>query len=153
MKEPGRKNTSKSYMWVFLGGARGRPRVIYEYHPGRSGEIVKEFLSGYSGYVQTDGYSAYKHHRRQQRHSAYRLLGACPEEIHGCAMGNGRPAVLTVALSYIRKLYQTETEITDQMKPEQIYELRQKRQSPSCKNSGDGWRTGSNTPHRGDCLA
>ncbi len=58
-KEPGRKNTSKSYMWVFRGGPPETPCFIYQYHPTRAGRVAKTFLEGYKGFVQTDGYSGY----------------------------------------------------------------------------------------------
>jgi transposase len=60
MGEPGRPNTSKSYMWVFLGGSPGQPVVEYQYHPTRSGKIPAEVLGGYNGFIQTDGYDGYQ---------------------------------------------------------------------------------------------
>jgi transposase len=59
LKEPGREATTKSYMWVFMGGSTGRPAVMYQYHPSRAGEVAREFLKDYRGYVQTDGYTGY----------------------------------------------------------------------------------------------
>ena len=62
LNEPGRANTTKSYMWVFRGGMSPPGSVVlFDYRPTRSGEeILKEYLSGYSGYVQTDGYIGYE---------------------------------------------------------------------------------------------
>ncbi len=57
--EPGRKNQSKSWMWVFLGGEPDKKSVIFQYETGRSHEIPYDFLSGYSGWLQTDDYEAY----------------------------------------------------------------------------------------------
>jgi transposase len=59
MKEPGRANTTKSYMWVIRGGPIDRPSLIYEYHPTRGGQVAYDYLKDYSGYVQTDGYPVY----------------------------------------------------------------------------------------------
>jgi transposase len=59
MKEEGRLNTTKSYMWIFMGGDRERPALIYRYNPTRSGDVASEYLKGYKGYVQTDGYAGY----------------------------------------------------------------------------------------------
>ena len=56
LKEPGRSNTGKSYMWVYRGGDPDKPALIYQYHPTRSGQVPLSFLDGYQGYVQTDGY-------------------------------------------------------------------------------------------------
>jgi transposase len=47
LKEPGRANTTKSYMWVFCGGAPDHPSVLYRYHPTRSGELALKFLDDY----------------------------------------------------------------------------------------------------------
>jgi transposase len=60
MQEPGRSNTTKSFMWVFLGGRIGTPVVDYQYHPSRSGKIPLEVLRDYHGYMQTDGYEGYE---------------------------------------------------------------------------------------------
>jgi len=60
MGEPGRLNTTKSFMWVFLGGSPGEPVVDYQYHPSRSGKIPSEVLRGYKGFIQTDGYDGYE---------------------------------------------------------------------------------------------
>ena len=62
LNEPGRANTTKSYMWVFRGGMSPPGSVvIFDYRPTRSGEeILKEYLTGYRGYVQTDGYIGYE---------------------------------------------------------------------------------------------
>lgn len=59
LKEPGRSDTTTSYMWVFCGGPLDAPSVLYQYHPTRSGKVVHDMLDGYQGYVQSDGYSGY----------------------------------------------------------------------------------------------
>jgi len=61
LNEPGRANTTKSYMWVFRGMSPPGSVVVFDYRPTRSGEaILKEYLTGYRGYVQTDGYIGYE---------------------------------------------------------------------------------------------
>ena len=66
LKEPGRSNTTKSYMWVFRGGISPPDRgggsvVIFDYRTTRSAEeILKKYLTGYAGCVQTDGYIGYE---------------------------------------------------------------------------------------------
>ncbi len=59
--EPGRANTTKSYMWLFRGMPPPGPVVIFEYRTTRSAEeILKQYLTGYTGCVQTDGYIGYE---------------------------------------------------------------------------------------------
>lgn len=59
LKESGRKPTSNSYMWVQTGGPPGKPVVIFDYDPSRSGEVPVRLLQGYQGYLMTDGYDGY----------------------------------------------------------------------------------------------
>ncbi len=51
MQEPGRANTSQSYMWVYRGGQPEHPMVDYQYHPSRSGEVPLKALHEYRGIV------------------------------------------------------------------------------------------------------
>ena len=72
LKEPGRSDTSKSYMWVFLGNDPEHRVVLYDYQTSRGARAL-EFLKDHKGYIQTDGYAAYNE------------LGSCPDIIHvGC---------------------------------------------------------------------
>ena len=59
LQEPGRDPTQKSYMWLFRRGDPAQPVLLYQYHPTRSGDVVREFLGDFQGAVQTDGYSGY----------------------------------------------------------------------------------------------
>ena len=58
LSESGKKNTTKSYMWIFRGAGE-RPLVLYHYSPSRSPNEIRCFLEGYSGTIQTDGYAGY----------------------------------------------------------------------------------------------
>ncbi|MDY6966922.1 MAG: IS66 family transposase, partial [Halobacteriota archaeon] len=59
LKEPGRKNSTKSYMWVFRGESRSSPLVLYRYQATRSPVYVEELLKDYNGIIQTDDYIGY----------------------------------------------------------------------------------------------
>ena len=72
LKEPGRRNTSKSYMWLFRGGVPHKPAVVYRYDPSRSGQVAESFIGDYQGYVQSDAFSGYN---RLERKPGIRLLG------------------------------------------------------------------------------
>ena len=114
LNEPGRENTSKSYMWVARGGQVERPVLIFQYEPSRSGEVPKRCLGNYEGYLQTDGYKGYE------------ALGNRPGIIHvGCwaharrkfveALKSGpkrsrrkKKTHAEVAIDYIGRLYRIE---------------------------------------------
>lgn len=55
LREPGRKDTSKSYLWVY----RGENNVIFDYQQTRGGYHAQQFLRDFRGYLQTDAYSGY----------------------------------------------------------------------------------------------
>ena len=55
MNEPGRKNTTDSYLWVYCSLKNaGNPVRYFEYQPGRGGKYPEEFLKDYTGYIHTD---------------------------------------------------------------------------------------------------
>ncbi len=139
LKEPGRANTSKSYMWVFCGGTADRPAVLYRYHPTRSGKVALAFLDEYQGYIQSDDYDGYN------------FLGQKEPIIHMACWAHARRKFTEVvkarkkirgkranakiladeALDYIGRLYLIEKQAREQqMTAEQIHNLRQGKARP-----------------------
>jgi transposase len=59
MGEEGRKDSSKSYMWLARGGPPDKKVAWYEYYPNRAGSSAMKILEGYKGYLQTDGNKTY----------------------------------------------------------------------------------------------
>lgn len=59
-KEPGKKASSKSYMWVMCSGAdETKQGTIFTYSSSRASEVAKDILKEYKGTLVTDGYSGY----------------------------------------------------------------------------------------------
>jgi len=133
LKEQDRKNTAKSYMWVFRGGSYEHPLIVYQYHTTRSGNVVLDFIGQYEGHVQTDGYSGYDFlkerkgiihvgcwaHARRKFIEALKALKSSSDQMSTSAK---------VAINYIGKLYAIEkyadeNKYTDQ----QRYRLRQQK--------------------------
>lgn len=139
LKEPGRSNTAKSFMWVFCGGPLDAPVVLYQYHPTRSGQVALKLLDDYQGYIQSDGYSGYDH------------LSGRPGIVHlGCLVHVRRKFMEVVkarkktrgkqattrgladeALDYIAALYRIESQARQQeLSHAQIRSLRLKEARP-----------------------
>ncbi|AWB34870.1 IS66 family transposase [Orrella marina] len=59
LKEPERKATTKSYMWVRRGGPPGKTVVLFDYEQNRSGKTPALLLEGWRGHLMTDCYSGY----------------------------------------------------------------------------------------------
>ena len=155
LNEPGRPNTSKSYMWIFRGGGVGRPALIFRYDPSRSGQIPQKCLGDYQGYIQTDGYAGYD------------LLGERSGIIHmGCwahvrrkfldvirarPKGSKKNGNADEALTYIRHLYAIEKEADEKNHTEkERYQLRQEKSVPLLRQFGE-WLEGvaPKTPPQG----
>ena len=134
MQEPGRSNTSKSYMWVFRGGPPDKPVLIFQYHPTRSGQVPGEFLKDYQGYIQTDAYTGYDAVSR--RPGIYRA--GCWAHVRRkfvavvkAGSGSGKKGHAEIMLECIQQLYAIEkTARKDQLTSDQIVELRQEKSKP-----------------------
>lgn len=139
LKEPGRRNTSKSYMWIYRGGEPDKPALVYQYAPSRSGQVAEKFIGDYRGYVQSDAFAGYN----RLEHKPYiRLLGCWAharrkfvEVIKAkkkIRSNRKNPRGLAdEAITFIEKLYRIEKQAREQqLSFEQIGSLRQKEALP-----------------------
>jgi len=142
LNEPGKSNTSTSYMWLFRGGTRDGPVVSadppvvwFEYRNSRSGDFLGEFLYGYRGPFVTDGYVGYD------------AFGAGDGMVHaGCWAHARRPffelkkiapdsEAAAHALDTIGKLYKIEREARKlKLDADQTQRLRQQHSRPIVKD-------------------
>jgi transposase len=139
LKEPGRKNTTKSYMWVFCGGPPDSPSVLYQYHPTRSGKVALEFLDDYRGYIQSDDFSGYDHLGQKKEivhlgcwaHARRKFTDVVKTRKKHRGKKAGAKTLADEALEYIGKLYRIEKKArNDQLTADQIYQLRQQHAKP-----------------------
>ena len=131
MDEPGRANTSQSYIWVFLGGEPEHPVVEYQYHPTRSSRVPLQYLKDYRGTIQTDGYEGYGE------------LGRQPGIVHSGCWAHARRKFFEArvvskqtgsadeALARIDRLFRVERELRDQdLAPEVFVQRRREEVTP-----------------------
>lgn len=115
--EPGRKNTSKSYMWVFCGGPPSAPVYLYSYDPSRESRVANDFLFDYSGFVQTDGYAGYNFLDGLKRivhvgcwaHARRKFMEAA-KLVKKPKGGEALMSASDEAVQFVRKLYAVEKE-------------------------------------------
>lgn len=139
LKEAGRANTSKSYMWVYRGGRPDRPVLLYEYQRTRSGKTALAFLDGYCGYIQSDDFAGYDHLDQKQdimhlgcwAHARRKFVKvATVRKKHRSKRVNPK-SFAEQALYYIGKLYEIEKEARRrELDADQIYQLRQEKSKP-----------------------
>jgi transposase len=154
LNEPGRSNTSKSYMWVYRGGDPDHPVLIYQYHPTRSGKVPLEFLKGHKGYVQTDSYNGYN---ALEWTGDIRLIGCWAHvrrkfmDVIKAKSDSKKTGLAEEAVEYIGRLYAIEKYARENnYGPDRIYQLRQKKSKPILEEINI-WlnQTVSKTPPKG----
>ncbi|MFA7437861.1 IS66 family transposase [Castellaniella sp.] len=115
LKEPGRSPNSKSYMWVQCGGPPGKPVVLFDYDPNRSGQVPVRLLEGWRGYLMTDGYEGYAalartpgvEHLACMAHARRKFVEAKR------ANAKGKSARADYALDLIGQLYRIEARLKE----------------------------------------
>ena len=139
LNEPGRRNTSKSYMWVFKGGQENSPALLYQYHRTRSGEAALNFLGDYQGYVQSDAFSGYEGlsekkgitHMGCWAHARRYYVDVIKAKKKNRSNRLQPKSLTDEALEYIGSLYQIEKEAKiKNLEPQEIYQLRQEKAKP-----------------------
>lgn len=114
MKEPGRKNTSKSYMWVY-GSVKScsHPIRIFDYQPSRSGINPQEFLQGFEGFLHTDAYAGYNKVTNVTRcmcwaHLRRKFADAIPKKTE-----NPSETLAGQGVEYCNQLFEIEKQLVD----------------------------------------
>jgi transposase len=131
LKEPGKKDTTKSYMWVFKGGNHDRPIILFNYRPNRQAEFISEILEGYKGAILTDGYKGYN--------KLFEKMGL----VHAGCWAHVRrnfynitkivkdSKSANIALDYIEKLYKNEKKVKYKfLSPDKALEYRRELSQP-----------------------
>ncbi len=147
LNEPNRSNHTKSYMWVFRGGTRAAPVVIFEYHPSREGKIAADFLDGYEGVVQTDGYAGYDFldPQRKTKHMACwahvrRKFFKVVKAAGNPKKGKPKNSFTKNAMKLIKRLYDFERQTKiDGLTGDALLAERQEKGKPSWMNSKCYW--------------
>ena len=127
-----KKPTSKSYMWIRVGGVDGQKVVLFHFSTTRSGSVAKDLLEGFKGHVMTDGYDGYNiiegmdgiirmqcwMHARRYYKKAVKVLGKA-----------GKGGIADQALAKIRALYAIERDCAE-MTAEERHQVRLDRSKP-----------------------
>lgn len=60
--DPGKGKTKRAYLWAYRTCplSTAPPIVLFDYHPGRGGEHVRDFLGKWVGHLMVDDYAGYK---------------------------------------------------------------------------------------------
>lgn len=115
-KEPGKKASSESFMWV-IQSAKCEPikATFFYYSRSRSGEVAKKLLTGFNGYLITDAYSGYEKVEKIKRclcfsHLRRYFIESIPLDSKGKKLTGSKGAQ---GQSYIDLLFEFEKKIKD----------------------------------------
>ena len=125
LNEPGKANTTKSYMWVYSSIKESEtPIRIFEYKPTRAGYNPKAFLEGFKGKVITDGYAGYNNLPNITNvycwaHCRRKFRDSLPKDVTDI-----NETLAKQGLDKIKALFEIESVIKD-MSPEEKVKVRQ----------------------------
>jgi transposase len=127
LKEPGRKATSLSYLWVMRAMDPARPAIVYHYAPSREGAVAEQLLEGFQGLLQTDGYAGYDAigatqgvvhvgcfaHARRKFHEALKAQGGGKKGKQRGRGGKPNASKAQQGMDRIRALYAVEKDLRE----------------------------------------
>ena len=136
-KEPGRKASSNSYMWVLTSGELEKKKgVIFKYSQSRSAETAQKFLEGYKNILVTDGYAGYNI-LEEDVNRAECWAHARRYFYESVPLDNNKQMITTAdgytGVIYIDELFKVEKEIAE-LNIEEKVKTRQEKSAPILKN-------------------
>ncbi|MHC1748078.1 MAG: IS66 family transposase [Cellulosilyticaceae bacterium] len=112
LQEPGRKNTTDSYMWVYSTAKHStHPIRFFDYQPGRGGKYPQAFLQNFKGYLHTDAYAGYNKVDGVTQcfcwsHVRRKFVDALPKNLE-----SPESTIPAKAIKFINKLFKIEQEL------------------------------------------
>ena len=135
-KEPGKKASSNSYMWILASGELEKKKgVIFKYSKNRSAEVAQSLLKGYKNILITDGYSGYnileKDVNRAEcwAHTRRYFYESVPLDEHKNMI---QTATGYLGVKYIDELFEIERKI-ENLSIEEKFQKRQEKSAPILK--------------------
>jgi hypothetical protein len=135
LREPGRKNTALSYMWVARGGPPEQPVVYFHYAPSRSGDEAQSIVGDFQGYLQTDGYSGYNALGDQEGIVHVGCLAHVRRKFMDVLKSGGKKSgknnTAQTIINLIASVYALEKQaVKSKLTPEAVYTMRQQKIRP-----------------------
>lgn len=128
LSEGDRKNQTMSFMWVFRGGEKLKPILLYQYSETRNSQYLKETLTGYQGYVQSDGLPVYETLEGQRGIVLVGCWAHARRDFFDAFKVSNEKGYAKEALEYIGQLYGIEREArVKELNCDEIKDIRQAR--------------------------
>ena len=130
LNEPGKKATTKSYMWVYSSIKESAyPIRLFVYAPNRCGYNPQIFFNGFHGTVISDAYSGYNNiegcvNAYCWAHARRKFRDSLPNDLE-----NAENTLPIIAMNKIKKLFAIEKEI-EALSPDKKVKIRQLKSKP-----------------------
>ena len=130
LNEPGKKATTKSYMWVYSSIKESAyPIRLFVYAPNRCGYNPQIFFNGFHGTVISDAYSGYNNiegcvNAYCWAHARRKFRDSLPNDLE-----NAENTLPIIAMNKIKKLFAIEKEI-EALSPDEKVKIRQLKSKP-----------------------
>jgi transposase len=130
LKEPGRKATTSSFMWVLARAApEEKPIVVFEYDPTRGGSVPLRLLDGFVGYLQADGYEGYNAICATKGVIRLGCMAHARRKFFEAGQASSEKGVAKMFLDEIAKLYEIERRM-DKRPSAEVFTVRQREAKP-----------------------
>ncbi len=130
--EKDRSPQSKSYIWVFGGGAPDKFNLVYRYNISRGHQVAEQFFEDFSGYLHCDGYSGYDAYSAKHRIKQVGCWYHSRRKFVEAQKVSAKKGLATTALEFIRKLSHIERK-AESLDEKSTFELRQTEAVPILK--------------------
>ena len=127
LTENGEINTSQSYMFVYIGGDREAPNILYNYQPTRSGASVEKILENFKGHLQTDAFSGYDRFEKDPHITLVGCWAHARRKYYEITKITKNPGLAQEGLNFITRLYKVEKGFTKEDSLAFIQRIRQEK--------------------------
>jgi len=132
LKEKGLSKKTKSFMFVYLGGDRENPTIVFKCHPTRAGAHAEEFFKDFKGYLQTDAFSGYEVFKDNQSIIQVGCWAHVRRKFFEIVKITNNPGLAHEAVERIGKLYDVEKYAREnELSNEERKVLRDKKSKPA----------------------
>ena len=138
MGEDERKNTSKSYMWLYQSKEPDKQIILFDYQVGRGAKYPKAMLNGFKGTLQTDCYAGYDWVKSESNMKQIACMAHARRPFAELVKLSKKKGKSFQAITLIKKLYVVEKKASiANLSFDERHELRQDKSLPIIKQLRD----------------
>lgn len=131
LNEPGRKATTKSYIYCFRGGPPGKQSVLFEYNPTLHKPFIRDWFEGFQGKLHCDADPWFEALFAVEGITPSNCLSHARRKFEPIAKATQSDGLAKQAMRFIKAIYRIETKAKiKKMTPDQRYLLRLKETAP-----------------------